>query len=405
MSKKILVVGGGGREHAIIKALKKSPDCGEVWCAPGNGGIGYDAHCVNIKATDVETMVGFAETEKFDYVVVAQDDPLALGMVDALAKVGIPAFGPDKAAARIEASKVFSKDLMKKYGIPTAKYETFDDPAKVMEYIKAEGKYPVVIKADGLALGKGVLICENEEQAAEGVKEIMLDKKFGASGNHVVVEEFLTGPEVSVLSFTDGKVVKPMVSSMDHKRALDGDEARLAGAGSLLVAALAILLQAFGVKTFGVCRRTSPDRPGFDRLVRLDEAETLLPAADFVLGAMPQSPERAGWLSAEHLALLPQDAVVVNVGRGSFLDADALARELQSGHLFGAGLDVTDPEPLPAAHPLWSLPNCILTPHVAGVSFGHLPQTEERIWRICAENLERYAAGDPLRNLVREIPL
>ena len=154
MSKKILVVGGGGREHAIIKALKKSPDCGEVWCAPGNGGIGYDAHCVNIKATDVETMVGFAETEKFDYVVVAQDDPLALGMVDALAAVGIPAFGPDKAAARIEASKVFSKDLMKKYGIPTAKYETFDDPAKVMEYIKAEGKYPVVIRDDGLALGK-----------------------------------------------------------------------------------------------------------------------------------------------------------------------------------------------------------------------------------------------------------
>ena len=203
--------------------MKKSPDCGEVWCAPGNGGIGYDAHCVNIKATDVETMVGFAETEKFDYVVVAQDDPLALGMVDALAAVGIPAFGPDKAAARIEASKVFSKDLMKKYGIPTAKYETFDDPAKVMEYIKAEGKYPVVIKADGLALGKGVLICENEEQAAEGVKEIMLDKKFGASGNHVVVEEFLTGPEVSVLSFTDGKVVKPMVSSMDHKRANDHD--------------------------------------------------------------------------------------------------------------------------------------------------------------------------------------
>ena len=164
-------------------------------------------------------------------------------------------------------------------------------------------------------------------------------------------------------------------------------------------------LQAFGVKTFGVCRQTSPDRPGFDRLVRLDEAETLLPAADFVLGAMPQSPETAGWLSAERLALLPQDAVVVNVGRGSFLDADALARELQSGHLFGAGLDVTDPEPLSAAHPLWSLPNCILTPHVAGLSFGHLPQTEERIWRICAENLERYAAGDPLRNLVREIPL
>ena len=223
MAEKILVVGGGGREHAIIKALKKSPDCGEIWCAPGNGGIRYDAKCKNIKATDVETMVGFAVEEKFDYVVVAQDDPLALGMVDELAKAGIPAFGPDKAAARIEASKVFSKDLMKKYGIPTADYATFDDPAKVMDYIKAKGKYPVVIKADGLALGKGVLICENEEQAADGVKEIMLDKKFGASGNHVVVEEFLTGPEVSVLSFTDGKVVKPMVSSMDHKRANDHD--------------------------------------------------------------------------------------------------------------------------------------------------------------------------------------
>ena len=171
MAEKILVVGGGGREHAIIKALKKSPDCGEIWCAPGNGGISYDAKCKNIKATDVDTMVGFAVEEKFDYVVVAQDDPLALGMVDALAKVGIPAFGPDKAAARIEASKVFSKDLMKKYGIPTAKYETFDDPAKVMDYIRAEGKYPVVIKADGLALGKGVLICENEQEAADGVKD------------------------------------------------------------------------------------------------------------------------------------------------------------------------------------------------------------------------------------------
>ena len=224
MAKKILVVGGGGREHAIIKALKKSPDCGEVWCAPGNGGIGYDAHCVNIKATDVETMVGFAETEKFDYVVVAQDDPLALGMVDALAAVGIPAFGPDKAAARIEASKVFSKDLMKKYGIPTAKYETFDDPAKVMEYIKAEGKYPVVIKADGLALGKGVLIAETREDALRAVETIMLDKAFGDSGNQVVIEEFLTGPEVSVLSFTDGKTIVPMVSSMDHKRAHDGDK-------------------------------------------------------------------------------------------------------------------------------------------------------------------------------------
>ena len=224
MKKKILVVGGGGREHAIIKALKKSPDCGEVWCAPGNGGISYDARCKNIKATDVEAMVAFAAEEKFDYVVVAQDDPLALGMVDALAKVGIPAFGPDKAAARIEASKVFSKDLMKKYGIPTAKYETFDDPAKVMEYIKAEGKYPVVIKADGLALGKGVLIAETQEDAVAAVESIMLDRAFGDSGNQVVIEEFLTGPEVSVLAFTDGKTVVPMVSSMDHKRAHDHDE-------------------------------------------------------------------------------------------------------------------------------------------------------------------------------------
>ena len=220
---KILVVGGGGREHAIIKALKKSPSCTEIWCAPGNGGISYDAKCKDIKATDVEAMVAFAKEEAFDYVVVAQDDPLALGMVDALAEVGIPAFGPNKAAARIEASKVFSKDLMKKYHIPTADYATFDDPSKVMEYIRAKNKYPVVIKADGLALGKGVLICESEEEAAEGVKEIMLDKKFGASGNHVVVEEFLTGPEVSVLSFTDGKVVKPMVSSMEHKRAGNHD--------------------------------------------------------------------------------------------------------------------------------------------------------------------------------------
>ena len=221
---KILVVGGGGREHAIIRALKKSPLCGEIWCAPGNGGISYDAKCKPIKATDVEAMVEFAKQEAFDYVVVAQDDPLALGMVDKLAEVGIPAFGPNAAAARIEASKVFSKDLMKKYSIPTADYEVFDDPAKAMEYIRGRDKYPVVVKADGLALGKGVLICQNEAEARDALKEIMEDKKFGASGNQVVVEEFLTGPEVSVLSFTDGTVLKPMVSSMDHKRALDGDQ-------------------------------------------------------------------------------------------------------------------------------------------------------------------------------------
>ena len=221
---KILVVGGGGREHAIIRALKKSPLCGEIWCAPGNGGISYDAKCKPIKATDLDAMVDFAKQEAFDYVVVAQDDPLALGMVDRLAAVGISAFGPNAAAARIEASKVFSKDLMKKYNIPTAEYEVFDDPAKAMEYIRGRGQYPVVVKADGLALGKGVLICQSEAEAKDALKEIMEDKKFGASGNQVVVEEFLTGPEVSVLSFTDGTVIKPMVSSMDHKRALDGDQ-------------------------------------------------------------------------------------------------------------------------------------------------------------------------------------
>ena len=221
---KILVVGGGGREHAIIRKLKQSPQCGEIWCAPGNGGIACDAKCKNIKATDLDGMVAFAKEEGFDYAVVAQDDPLALGMVDRLAEIGIPSFGPNAAAARIEASKVFSKDLMKKYHIPTADYAVFNDPAKAMQYIEQRGKYPVVVKADGLALGKGVLICKTEQEAREGLKEIMLDKKFGASGNQVVVEEFLTGPEVSVLSFADGKTVKPMVSSMDHKRALDGDQ-------------------------------------------------------------------------------------------------------------------------------------------------------------------------------------
>ena len=221
---KILVVGGGGREHAIIRSLKKSPLCGEIWRAPGNGGISYDAKCKDIKATDVEAMVAFAQEEAFDYVVVAQDDPLALGMVDKLAEVGIPAFGPNAAAARIEASKVFSKDLMRKYQIPTADYAVFSDPAEAMAYITQRNEYPVVIKADGLALGKGVLICESEADARAGVKEIMEEKKFGASGNQIVVEEFLTGPEVSVLSFTDGEVVKPMVSSMDHKRALDNDK-------------------------------------------------------------------------------------------------------------------------------------------------------------------------------------
>lgn len=221
---KILVVGGGGREHAIIRKLKQSAGVTEILCAPGNGGIAADAVCVPVAATDVEKMVDLACSEHVDYVVVAPDDPLALGMVDALAAKGIPAFGPDKAAARIEASKVFSKNLMKKYGIPTAAYETFTNADEAMAYIRARGKYPVVVKADGLALGKGVLICEDETAAESAVKGMLEEGMFGTSGRRVVVEEFLTGPEVSVLSFTDGKTVVPMVSSMDHKRALDGDK-------------------------------------------------------------------------------------------------------------------------------------------------------------------------------------
>ena len=221
---KILVVGSGGREHAIIRKLKQSPKAEKIYCCPGNGGISADAECVAINAMDIEGVVHFAKENQIDLVVVAPDDPLAAGMVDALNAEGIMTFGPTKAAAQIEASKVFAKDLMKKYHIPTASYEVFDDPEKALSYIEQKGEYPTVIKADGLALGKGVIIAANHEEAKEGLKEIMEDKVFGESGNHVVVEEFLTGPEVSVLSFVDGKTVVPMVSSMDHKRALDGDK-------------------------------------------------------------------------------------------------------------------------------------------------------------------------------------
>lgn len=220
---KILVVGGGGREHAIVRKLLESPAAPALFCAPGNGGIAADAQCVPLKATDVEGITQWAVENAMDYVVVAPDDPLVLGLVDALAEKGIPAFGPSKAAAVLEGSKVFSKNLMKQYGIPTALYETFDSAEKAAAYLKQNKTYPIVLKADGLALGKGVLICEDEAAALDGVKTIMEDKAFGASGNRIVVEEFLTGPEVSVLSFTDGKTVVPMVSSMDHKRALDGD--------------------------------------------------------------------------------------------------------------------------------------------------------------------------------------
>ena len=220
---KVLVVGGGGREHTIIRKLKESPQKPELYAAPGNGGIAYDAQCVPIAATDIVGVVEFAVREQMDFVVVAPDDPLVLGMVDALAEKGIPSFGPSKAAAIIEGSKVFSKGLMEKYGIPTARCQTFDKADKAAAYVRANTAWPLVIKADGLALGKGVLICENESEALAAVKGMMEDGQFGASGSRVVIEEFLTGPEVSVLCFTDGKTLVPMPSSMDHKRALDGD--------------------------------------------------------------------------------------------------------------------------------------------------------------------------------------
>ena len=220
---RILMVGSGGREHALIRKLKESPRCEEIYCAPGNGGISKDAVCVDISAEDIDGIAAFAKEKNIDLVFVAPDDPLAAGMVDALEQAGIRAFGPRKNAAVIESSKVFSKNLMKKYGIPTAGYEVFSEPKKAIEYITAQNKFPVVVKADGLALGKGVMICQDLEEAKEAVHSIMEDKNFGASGNQVVVEEFITGPEVSVLSFTDGKTVVPMVSSKDHKRAYDGD--------------------------------------------------------------------------------------------------------------------------------------------------------------------------------------
>ena len=221
---KVLVVGGGGREHALIRKIKESKKVDSIACAPGNGGISYDADCYDVSATDIDGVVNLAKEIKADFVVVAPDDPLVAGMVDALNAAGFKTFGPSANAAIIEGSKVFSKELMQKYNIPTAEYKVFDKAEDVIEYIKEKNEFPTVIKADGLALGKGVIIPENLDEAVAGVKEIMEDKIFGASGNNVVVEEFLTGPEVSVLAFTDGKCVKPMVSSMDHKRALDGDK-------------------------------------------------------------------------------------------------------------------------------------------------------------------------------------
>ncbi|MBQ7044978.1 MAG: phosphoribosylamine--glycine ligase [Clostridia bacterium] len=219
---KIMVVGGGGREHAIIKKLKENKDVTAIYALPGNGGIKMDAECVDIAATDIEKIVRFAVNTKIDYAVVAPDDPLVLGAVDALNAKGIACFGPTADAAIIEGSKVFSKNLMKKYSIPTAKYEVFSDVNSALEYLKT-APIPTVIKADGLALGKGVIIANTLKEAEEAVRSMMLDKAFGKSGDNIVIEEFLTGPEVSVLAFTDGKTVVPMVSSMDHKRAGDND--------------------------------------------------------------------------------------------------------------------------------------------------------------------------------------
>lgn len=220
----LLVIGGGGREHAIIKKLRENKQVKKIYALPGNGGIGEDAQCVPIKATDVEGVLEFAKSHKVDFAAVIPDDPLALGMADKLREMGIPTFGPTAQAAEIESSKVFAKNLMQKYHIPTADYQVFDQAEKAMEYITQKNKYPVVIKADGLALGKGVIIAQNPQAAKEAVEAIMNEKIFGKSGDHVIVEEFLQGPEVSVLSFTDGETLRPMVTSMDHKRAYDGDE-------------------------------------------------------------------------------------------------------------------------------------------------------------------------------------
>ena len=219
---KLMVVGGGGREHALIRMLKKNPEAETIYALPGNGGIAQDAQCVDIKATDIEGVARFAAENRIDFAVVAPDDPLAMGCVDRLHALGIPCFGPEARAAEIEASKVFSKRLMQKYGIPTARCEVFDDAEAALAYVRSTPA-PLVVKADGLALGKGVLICKSTREAEEAVRHTMCDHAFGKSGDRVVIEEFLEGPEVSVLAFTDGKAMVPMVSSMDHKRAHDGD--------------------------------------------------------------------------------------------------------------------------------------------------------------------------------------
>lgn len=221
---KVLIVGSGGREHAIAWSVAKSPKVEKIYCAPGNAGIAEYAQCVPIGAMEFDKLAQFAEDEAIDLTIIGMDDPLVGGIVDVFEAKGLKVFGPRKNAAILEGSKAFSKDLMKKYQIPTAAYENFDDPAKALEYLHTQAKFPIVLKADGLALGKGVLICQDLEEAEAGVKEIMEDKKFGAAGNTMVIEEFMTGREVSVLSFVDGKTIKTMTSAQDHKRAMDGDQ-------------------------------------------------------------------------------------------------------------------------------------------------------------------------------------
>ena len=224
MGMKVLVVGGGGREHAIVWKVAQSPKVDKIYCAPGNAGIAELAECVDIGAMEFDKLVTFAKEKEVDLTIVGMDDPLVGGIVDAFEEAGLRVFGPRKNAAILEGSKAFSKMLMKKYNIPTAGYETFSEPDKVIEYCKNNNKFPIVLKADGLALGKGVLICENMEEVEAGVKELMIDKKFGSAGDEIVVEDFMTGREVSVLSFVDGNIVKTMASAQDHKRAKDGDE-------------------------------------------------------------------------------------------------------------------------------------------------------------------------------------
>ncbi|MDR1687912.1 MAG: phosphoribosylamine--glycine ligase [Clostridiales bacterium] len=219
---KVLVVGGGGREHAIVWKLKENPEIEKIFCAPGNAGIAQIAECVNIKATDIVNMVKFAKENSVDFTVIGPDDPLSMGIVDSFKAAGLEVFGPNKAAAIIEYSKAYSKELMKKYGIPTAAYETFNNFENAVKYIK-QTKHPLFIKADGLALGKGAVYCENEGESEKTLREMMIEKNFGSSGETVVIEEFMTGPEVTVLAFSDGKTIKPMVSSQDHKRVYDND--------------------------------------------------------------------------------------------------------------------------------------------------------------------------------------